>query len=179
MRISRIPFAVCGGLSAFTTLAFRYPQRSYNCRPTLHLTACWFQSSTQISWNHHAKYRYTRHFDWNGNRHNSDLFRFQIGRRCFRNAVSLLNSVDAARSTFNESDSVGTKSRKKSKFEIPTFRLFYNDVYEVNLPPRHRFPMGKYRKVREMVQNKIGSLPASVRESVNSGECGFWFRKLW
>lgn len=32
--------------------------------------------------------------------------------------------------------------------------LFYNDVYEVILPPSHRFPMQKYRAVREMVQRE-------------------------
>lgn len=28
--------------------------------------------------------------------------------------------------------------------------LFYNDVYKVDLPPGHRFPMEKYRLVREV-----------------------------
>jgi hypothetical protein len=32
------------------------------------------------------------------------------------------------------------------------FKLFYNDVYEVPLPENHRFPMGKYRQVREKLQ---------------------------
>lgn len=52
----------------------------------------------------------------------------------------------------------------------PTFRVYYNDVYEVNLPPRHRFPMGKYRKVRERVQKLISSLPDEEQETVNCGE---------
>lgn len=34
----------------------------------------------------------------------------------------------------------------------PFFRIYYNDVYEVPLPPNHRFPMEKYRKVRLMLQ---------------------------
>lgn len=37
----------------------------------------------------------------------------------------------------------------------PYYKLYYNDVYEVPLPPNHRFPMSKYRKVRERVQEKI------------------------
>ena len=37
----------------------------------------------------------------------------------------------------------------------PFFKIFYNDVYEVNLPPGHRFPMEKYRKVREAVQYSL------------------------
>lgn len=36
------------------------------------------------------------------------------------------------------------------------FFIYYNDVYEVNLPPKHRFPMKKYRQVRERVQASIG-----------------------
>ena len=37
------------------------------------------------------------------------------------------------------------------------FPIYYNDVYEVTLPPNHRFPMEKYRKVREKVQTTISS----------------------
>jgi len=51
--------------------------------------------------------------------------------------------------------------------QTPSFQLFYNDVYEVKLPPRHRFPMGKYKKVRERVQYLISKLPQEKRESVN------------
>ncbi|EED90992.1 predicted protein, partial [Thalassiosira pseudonana CCMP1335] len=36
------------------------------------------------------------------------------------------------------------------------FQIRYNDVYEVNMPPGHRFPMEKYREVRLAVQEKIG-----------------------
>ena len=46
------------------------------------------------------------------------------------------------------------------------FPIYYNDVYEVDLPPGHRFPMWKYRKVRESFQ-------AQVVEDQNSGVyCG-------
>ncbi|CAN0545732.1 unnamed protein product, partial [Ectocarpus sp. 8 AP-2014] len=31
----------------------------------------------------------------------------------------------------------------------PDLPLFYNDVYRVDLPDGHRFPMEKYRLVRE------------------------------
>jgi acetoin utilization deacetylase AcuC-like enzyme len=37
----------------------------------------------------------------------------------------------------------------------PFFPIYYNDVYEVALPPAHRFPMEKYRQVRELVQHGI------------------------
>ena len=32
------------------------------------------------------------------------------------------------------------------------FKLFYNDIYHVQLPEKHRFPMGKYKVVRERIQ---------------------------
>lgn len=35
----------------------------------------------------------------------------------------------------------------------PYYQLYYNDVYEVPLPPKHRFPMSKYKQVRERIQN--------------------------
>ena len=58
----------------------------------------------------------------------------------------------------------------------PFFRLFYNDVYEVNLPPKHRFPMGKYRKVRERVQEKVAK---SRLKGVESGKLQrYWYRNL-
>ena len=36
---------------------------------------------------------------------------------------------------------------------IGIFKLFYNDIYQVALPATHRFPMGKYRIVRERIQH--------------------------
>ena len=35
-----------------------------------------------------------------------------------------------------------------------TVKIFYNDVYEVQLPLNHRFPMNKYRIVREGLQEE-------------------------
>jgi acetoin utilization deacetylase AcuC-like enzyme len=43
------------------------------------------------------------------------------------------------------------------------FPIYCNDVYEVKLSPNHRFPMEKYRRVREIVQNHISSLPTDDR----------------
>lgn len=39
----------------------------------------------------------------------------------------------------------------------PFFKIFYNDVYRVSLPANHRFPMEKYRLVREKLQSTIES----------------------
>ena len=33
------------------------------------------------------------------------------------------------------------------------FKLFYNDIYKFPLPDKHRFPMGKYKVVRERIQH--------------------------
>jgi len=37
--------------------------------------------------------------------------------------------------------------------------IYYNDVYEVSLPSHHRFPMNKYKIVREGLQKELGSHP--------------------
>jgi acetoin utilization deacetylase AcuC-like enzyme len=37
--------------------------------------------------------------------------------------------------------------------------LYYNDEYEVILPPNHRFPMQKYRRVREKLQREYTGNP--------------------
>jgi hypothetical protein len=39
--------------------------------------------------------------------------------------------------------------------DVSKLSIFYNDVYEVNLPPNHRFPMPKYRMAREQAQAEI------------------------
>jgi hypothetical protein len=50
----------------------------------------------------------------------------------------------------------------------PFFPIFYNDVYEVDLPPGHRFPMEKYRKVRMALQDKI----LGIEEGNRRVDCG-------
>ena len=37
---------------------------------------------------------------------------------------------------------------------INKVKFFYNDIYEVKLPINHKFPMSKYRIVRETLQNE-------------------------
>ena len=54
--------------------------------------------------------------------------------------------------------------------DAPYFAIYYNDVYEVDLPPGHRFPMAKYRIVREGVQAKIDSLSGDEKGRVRCGE---------
>lgn len=53
----------------------------------------------------------------------------------------------------------------------PFFPIYYNDVYEVPLPPNHRFPMKKYRQVRKIVQEQIASIPEGERERIQYEFC--------
>jgi acetoin utilization deacetylase AcuC-like enzyme len=48
-----------------------------------------------------------------------------------------------------------SRSATTTEKRRPFFPLYYNDVYEFKLQPNHRFPMDKYRKVRELVQHGI------------------------
>ena len=66
-------------------------------------------------------------------------------------AASTNSSITAPTRT---SDIVETTAKAVDLFR-PFFPIYYNDVYEVPLPPHHRFPMEKYRKVRERVQHAI------------------------
>ena len=69
----------------------------------------------------------------------------------------------------NSDTSVVTRISTANESNLPFFRVYYNDVYEVNLPPRHRFPMSKYGKVRRLVQQQVADLPAEERNLVNCG----------
>ncbi|KAJ1421720.1 histone deacetylase family protein [Ochromonadaceae sp. CCMP2298] len=57
-------------------------------------------------------------------------------------------------------------------------KIFYNDVYEVVLPPKHRFPMQKYKMVREIVQQEYKEAqvdfqisPKALRSELISTHC--------
>ena len=58
-------------------------------------------------------------------------------------------------------------------------QIFFNDVYEVNLPLGHRFPMIKYRLIREALQkeyvsNKFISFhvsPTATKEELITTHC--------
>jgi len=67
-----------------------------------------------------------------------------VQRRSIHRCVRLLQE-----SRPKSLDQSGTLRSKKFSNSIP---LFYNDIYEVKLPPTHRFPMEKYRLVREGLQ---------------------------
>lgn len=54
---------------------------------------------------------------------------------------------------------LGPRGRVRSTSCFLHTSIFYNDVYEVSLPPNHRFPMNKYRIVRESLQRELGNHP--------------------
>lgn len=55
--------------------------------------------------------------------------------------------------------------------------LYYNDYYKVVLPPTHKFPMDKYRLVRDSVKERFGEKvafiesPLASREELESTHC--------
>uniref|UniRef100_A0A6U6FVA6 Uncharacterized protein n=1 Tax=Odontella aurita TaxID=265563 RepID=A0A6U6FVA6_9STRA len=54
---------------------------------------------------------------------------------------------------------------------VPSFPIFNNGVYEANLPAGHRFPMDKYRRVRERDQERLGNGESPERSTgAGSGE---------
>lgn len=88
-----------------------------------------------------------------------------------RLALSSRNNINNRRRfhvTYNTSE--GSRSRSRHLLDAPYFPIYYNDVYEVDLPSGHRFPMWKYRQVREAVQAKVGGLMTDDTES--SVHCG-------
>jgi acetoin utilization deacetylase AcuC-like enzyme len=86
-------------------------------------------------------------------------------RRCHVSSLQSGSSTEAnllalnSGQGLNQSDNFTTYSVRSRSF----FPIYYNDVYEVKLPPNHRFPMEKYRKVRDIVQNAILSLKDDSR----------------
>eukprot|EP00980_Cylindrotheca_fusiformis_P028636 scaffold22620_cov131-Cylindrotheca_fusiformis.AAC.31 len=53
----------------------------------------------------------------------------------------------------------------------PFYRLYFNDVYKVKLPPRHRFPMNKYGQVRRKVQQTISDLDEEQHSLIDCEFC--------
>ena len=79
-------------------------------------------------------------------------------------AISLLSHRRLLSTAIHVSLDTGTEATSipQSKSFFP---IYYNDVYEVMLPPNHRFPMEKYRKVREKVQQFIGASSSVVDQN--------------
>ncbi len=91
-----------------------------------------------------------------------------------RQMVSLFSTTGeaehSAATETTDADEFASQQKNETETTVsmsPALRLFYNDVYEVKLPPKHRFPMWKYRKVRERVQDKLAN---SSLEGVEFGK---------
>jgi hypothetical protein len=73
-------------------------------------------------------------------------------------------------SSSSHSASLEQTSINNNNAPPPFFRIYYNDVYKVHLPPRHRFPMEKYVQVRTQLQQWISDLPQEEQDAVNCGK---------
>ena len=120
---------------------------------------------------------------WGGN--NKSTGRVRGYHRCTarnsRNNYSTQTTEDEENSSTNDNttDKMGSvdNNNHSSSRRSPVIRYFYNDVYEVKLPPRHRFPMGKYRQVRTKVQDMISDLPQEQKERVDWGELCYFVKE--
>ena len=64
-------------------------------------------------------------------------------------------SSSSSSSTTNDDDSPSPSPSSLSPSPPALFRIYYNDVYKVDLPPKHRFPMWKYERVRKRIQSSL------------------------
>ncbi len=60
----------------------------------------------------------------------------------------------ACHSSFASATNKGPGSFFPISLNPQTIDFYYNDIYEVPLPPQHRFPMEKYRMVRKILQRE-------------------------
>lgn len=142
MKISNLSALIYGLSSSATSFAFtNYQRRSSSTRAMRYRNAIRTHSS-----------QFGRNYP--GQRQNGVYQYFGFALKHSRSFTT-----DAA-------DTQTTSDPESLSSSTPFFRLFYNDVYEVNLPPKHRFPMGKYRKVRERVQEKV------AKSRLGGVECG-------
>lgn len=73
-------------------------------------------------------------------------------RRAIASATATTVAMPSSRQRSDGQVQVRRRARETSA-ELP---LFYNDVYRVELPEGHRFPMEKYRLVREVRRDREG-----------------------
>lgn len=99
--------------------------------------------------------------------------RLSKAKRCER--LALFSSSLSAKGrgievNVNDGVNVNVNVHMEPKADLfrPYFPIYYNDVYEVPLPPNHRFPMDKYRKVRERVQASVMKAKASASSHSDS-----------
>lgn len=86
----------------------------------------------------------------------SSAFSFAISSRrqlCKRNGISR-SSASSIYEDDLPSKNIAAQDTSTQR-PLPYFPIYYNDVYEVDLPKGHRFPMEKYRRVRLALQDRI------------------------
>jgi hypothetical protein len=81
------------------------------------------------------------------------------------------SSVDVHHESSSSADSSSAVVDDNGEYRPPFFRIYYNDVYEVQLPPKHRFPMKKYAQVRTQIQKWISELPEEEQCRIDCGTC--------
>jgi hypothetical protein len=82
----------------------------------------------------------------------SSAFAKSYRRLCQRTGVSPVLTTSTSYEDDQPSENLAAPS---SMQRLPYFPIYYNDVYEVDLPKGHRFPMEKYRRVRLALQDRI------------------------
>eukprot|EP00984_Skeletonema_dohrnii_P015565 scaffold6754_cov127-Skeletonema_dohrnii-CCMP3373.AAC.4 len=85
-------------------------------------------------------------------------------RRHTPNALVRLHA--SSTSVAHVGDTVSKDESSTTTNLLPYFSIYYNDVWEVDMPPGHRFPMSKYKKVRKAVQ-------AHINDSEQQIQCDF------
>lgn len=79
-------------------------------------------------------------------------FAFDVSRKASSSSSFSFSSSSGSGSSSSLSTMLSMEM-KLERMEFPPVQFFSNDHYEVPLPPKHRFPMEKYRLVRQTLQH--------------------------
>ena len=88
---------------------------------------------------------------------------------CCNNLLARMLTTESAAHQDGVPSLYAAEQTSSIRHQLPYFPIYYNDVYEVDLPKGHRFPMEKYRKVRLALQDKILSTE-NINQNVLCGE---------
>mmetsp|Transcript_31380 Transcript_31380/g.36091 ORF Transcript_31380/g.36091 Transcript_31380/m.36091 type:complete len:196 (+) Transcript_31380:43-630(+) len=188
--IGGLPVALCGLSSSSSSLLFHYqhPSLCLIFRRTGSTTCCRRFHRKIVPFNpHHIQHRRQRmeYVDNNsinngkrGNHHCTAGHRsnYSTATTTADGHVDEFPTINNSTATTDDiftndkNEKVEVMDNNPSSRRPPILRFFYNDVYEVILPKKHRFPMKKYRQVRTKVQNLISKLPQEQQERVDCGE---------
>ena len=106
----------------------------------------------------------------------STAIRSSRSRRNFSSSSSLITTEEIDQQQQQQSDET-TDDDSMMNNKAAYYRIYYNDVYKVDLPPKHRFPMNKYEQVRKQVQKQL--LPQQQQQQQqNKVQCDFHISPL-